>query len=106
MLETKKFQKRVENFVCEKCGAENIGKGYNDHCYKCLWSKHVDINPGDRQATCGGAMEPIAAEPRKTGRECIIHYQCQKCGYKYKVKSLPEDNFEEILKLVNKPIKD
>ena len=26
------------------------GNGYTNHCPKCLWSKHVDINPGDRGA--------------------------------------------------------
>jgi len=101
-MQKKKFQKRIEDFVCEKCGAFVKGTGYTDHCPECLWSKHVDVNPGDREAECGGLMEPIGVEVK--GGEYIIHYQCQKCGYKFRVKARPEDNFEEILKLVSKPL--
>ena len=56
------FQRRIENFVCENCGYEVAGTGYTNHCPKCLWSKHVDIHPGDRSAACGGMMEPIRVE--------------------------------------------
>jgi len=50
----KKFQKKKEDFKCEKCGREVIGTGYTNHCPDCLWSKHVDVNPGDRQSKCLG----------------------------------------------------
>jgi len=49
LLPEKKFQKRIENFTCEKCGLFVKGTGYTDHCPNCLWSKHMDINPGDRK---------------------------------------------------------
>ena len=52
----KKFIKVKEDFVCEHCGAEVKGDGYTNHCPKCLWSKHVDVHPGDRAAECGGMM--------------------------------------------------
>jgi hypothetical protein len=94
---TKKFQRKIEDFVCENCGAKIKGNGYTDHCPKCLWSKHVDINPGDRESDCGGLMEPIGAKIE--GKERIIYYKCTKCKYQHKVKVVPEDNFEEILKL-------
>jgi len=55
----KLFQKKKEDFICEKCGFVNVGDGYTNHCQKCLWSKHVDINPGDRAEKCQGLMEPI-----------------------------------------------
>ena len=48
----KKFQRKVEDFICEKCGTKNIGNGFTNHCFKCLWSKHVDINPGDVFLMC------------------------------------------------------
>lgn len=98
----KRFQKKKEDFVCEHCGAYVKGNGYTDHCPYCLWSKHVDINPGDRKSQCGGLMEPIAARPKGDGY--IIYYRCLKCGYIHKVKSSPNDNFEEILKLIHNPI--
>ena len=101
-MQKKRFQKRIEDFVCEKCGAFVKGTGYTDHCPECLWSKHVDVNPGDREAECGGLMEPIGVEVK--GGEYIIHYQCQRCGYRFRVKAAPEDNFEKILKLVSKPL--
>jgi len=95
---SRKFQRKIEDFVCENCGEKVKGNGYTDHCPKCLWSKHVDINPGDREADCKGLMEPVGAEIKN--QEYIIHYKCIKCGHKHKVKSALEDNFEEILKLV------
>lgn len=98
-LPSKQFQKRVENFVCEKCGQTVFGTGYTDHCSNCLWSKHLDIKPGDRQEKCGGLMKPIGVEIK--GGKYIIYYQCQKCGYKFRVKAADGDNFEAILKLVS-----
>ncbi len=102
-MQEKRFQKRVEDFICEHCEAFIEGSGYTDHCPKCLWSKHVDINPGDRKSNCSGMMKPMGVEIKRN--KYIIHHRCTKCGYKFKVKSAPDDNFEEILKLVNKPLK-
>ena len=48
------FIRKTEDFICEHCGREVRGNGYTNHCPYCLWSKHVDINPGDRAAGCGG----------------------------------------------------
>ena len=96
-MQTKKFQRKIEDFICGKCGTKVKGSGYTDHCPVCLWSKHVDINPGDRQSDCGGPMEPIGAEV-KSG-DYLIYYKCQKCGFSYRVKAVVGDNFEAIIKL-------
>ncbi|GIW69886.1 MAG: hypothetical protein KatS3mg101_0633 [Patescibacteria group bacterium] len=55
----KLFQKKKENFICKNCGYFVIGNGYTNHCPRCLYSEHVDINPGDRANTCEGLMEPV-----------------------------------------------
>ena len=63
----KKFNMIDENFICENCG-KNVSKlGYTarDHCPYCLYSKHLDINPGDRENTCHGLMKPIGIEKFK-----------------------------------------
>ncbi len=104
MLEEKKFQKKKEDFNCEHCGAHIKGTGYTNHCPKCLWSKHVDINPGDRKSECKGLMKPVAVTI-KSGKY-IIYYKCVRCNYTFKVKSAENDIFEEILKLAGKPIKN
>lgn len=93
----KKFNRRIEDFICEHCGAEVHGNGYTNHCPNCLWSKHVDVNPGDRAADCGGLMEPVGVE-LKNG-EYILLQKCKKCGHLRKNKVSPEDNFEEIIRL-------
>ena len=98
-MEEKKFQRRIEDFICEKCGKKVKGKGYTDHCPECLWSKHVDINPGDRKSKCKGLMEPISAEVKND--KYIIYYHCIKCGFKHRVKSTLDDNLDEIIKLFN-----
>ena len=55
----KKFTKRKENFICENCGHFVVGNGFTNHCPNCFFSKHVDINPGDRLCSCNGLMKPI-----------------------------------------------
>ncbi|MDP1743689.1 MAG: RNHCP domain-containing protein [Candidatus Amesbacteria bacterium] len=77
-MKSKKFQKKVEDFWCQNCGADVVGNGYTNHCPKCLYSKHVDINPGDRLNSCQGMMKPINIET-KDGGFVVIH-KCERCG--------------------------
>lgn len=100
-MPNQKFKRTQENFICDLCGAKIVGTGYTDHCPKCLWSKHVDIFPGDRQAKCLGLMTPQAVSLKQ--QKYIIHYQCQKCGYQFSVKAGKADNLDEIIKLSAQP---
>mgnify|MGYP000870713137 CR=1 FL=1 len=97
---SKLFSKNIENFICENCGAQVKGNGYTNHCPHCLYSKHVDINPGDRDCTCGSLMEPLQIE--KKGSELIIVHRCLKCGFVRKNKTSPEDNFDSIIAVMKK----
>jgi DNA-directed RNA polymerase subunit RPC12/RpoP len=97
------FIKNTENFVCEKCGQEVVGNGYTNHCPNCLWSKHVDISPGDRLNTCRGMMEPIGVD--KKGSEYIILHKCIKCGLEKPNKAVKEDNFQMIIQVSSEPKK-
>ena len=91
------FKRQREDFICEKCGAEVVGNGYTNHCPECLWSKHVDIHPGDRASVCGGMMEPVSVEV-KGGEYTIIH-KCVKCGYEKLNKAVKEDNFDLLVQI-------
>lgn len=95
----KRFQQKKEDFVCENCGYYVKGNGYTNHCPNCLYSKHVDINPGDRLATCHGLMKPIGFETK--GQEYTIIHRCLNCGFERKNKFSDKDNFEVLLKLSN-----
>jgi hypothetical protein len=57
------------------------GTAHRNHCPHCLWSRHVDDAPGDREAAewCGSAMEPIAVSVRGTGEWVLVH-RCTGCG--------------------------
>ena len=93
------FKRKIEDFVCGNCGQNVKGDGYTNHCPRCLWSNHADVNPGDRASGCGGMMKPSKTET--TGGEQDITHQCLKCGHEKRNKMSPEDNFEEILKILN-----
>ena len=82
-----------------KCGESVVGNGYTNHCPECLWSRHIDIFPGDRaaEADCGAMMEPIRVE--KSGREYTIIHKCQKCGLERKNKAVKNDNFQILLQI-------
>ncbi len=93
----RKFQRKIEDFVCENCGQFVVGNGYTNHCPKCLWSKHVDNNPGDRQNDCGGLMEPTEAFLKK-GEWVLIH-RCQKCREKRSI-FINKENNKKILESI------
>ncbi len=80
-LEKKLFTKNDSAFVCAHCGkqVEPLGYSSRNHCPFCLWSLHVDVNPGDRDNECRGLMEPIAVETDPKKGFVIVH-RCTKCG--------------------------
>lgn len=95
----RKFQRTKEDFTCEQCQTLVIGDGYTNHCPNCLWGKHVDVNPGDRAANCGGMMEPIAVQ--FSGGEYKIHYRCLKCKFERPNRASESDNREILDSLLN-----
>ena len=72
----KKFTMKDENFICDNCGMEVKKLNYTarDHCPYCLYSKHVDIMPGDRLNNCHGLLKPIGLEKFKQSFKII--YKC------------------------------
>ena len=53
-------------------GGKPAGTQHRNHCPNCLTSLHLDNEPGDRAADCGGQMEPVAVWVRKGGEWAII----------------------------------
>ncbi len=91
------FIKNKEDFKCENCGFLVAGDGYTNHCRECLWSKHVDIDPGDRLETCCGLMKPIGSDKRG-GEEVLIH-ECIKCGKVRRNRLSKGDNYDKVIAL-------
>ena len=96
----KTFQRTKEDFVCEHCGTSVIGDGYTNHCPNCLWSKHVDVNPGDRAQSCGGLMEPVRIEGSTPAYE-IVH-KCLRCDKEHKNRADLKDNLDAIINLAGR----
>ncbi len=94
---TKNFQRRIEDFECLHCGQHVEGNGYTNHCPHCLWSRHVDINPGDRLADCDGMM--AAVRIHKKGERYRILHRCEICGHEAWNQSAKKDNFDRLLAL-------
>ena len=95
----KKFRMLDEEFICENCN-KNVKKleyTARDHCPYCLYSKHVDINPGDRNNSCKGLLIPIGIEKFKNTYKII--YRCQKCHETHKNVMANDDNYDEIINL-------
>jgi transcription elongation factor Elf1 len=93
----KNFTRNIENFSCANCGQKVTGNGYTNHCPTCLWSKHVDCNPGDRLNQCQGLLEPIGVK-NKNSKYVLIH-RCTSCGTVRNNKVSKQDNFDAILAL-------
>lgn len=99
----KRFNMIDENFICESCGKEVSPLGYTarDHCPYCLYSKHVDIMPGDRSNSCHGLLEPIKIEKFKNTYKII--YKCQKCHELHKNIIANDDDINLIIELSKNP---
>lgn len=95
----KNFTMRDESFICEYCQREVSPLGYTarDHCPYCLFSKHVDILPGDRNNSCKGLLQPIGIEKFKDTYKII--YRCQKCNQLHKNIMARDDDMELIIQL-------
>ena len=104
-MKIKNFTEIDDEFICENCGKKVTKLGYScrNHCPKCLYSKHVDINPGDREETCHGLLEPIGLDVNSK-KGYIIIFKCQKCGMIRKNKVAEDDDMDLVIKLSAKNI--
>ena len=95
----KKFNMIDEVFTCENWGknVDKLNYTARDHCPYCLYSKHVDINPGDRMNECKGLLEPIGIEKFKDTYKII--YKCKKCNQMHKNIIANDDNMNLIIEL-------
>ena len=95
----KKFNMIDEEFICENCGSkvEKLNYSARDHCPFCLYSKHVDILPGDRKNECCGLLKPIGIEKYKNTFKII--YRCSKCHIIHKNIMANDDDMDKIIEL-------
>ena len=96
-----------ESFTCRCCGRlvtpGEAGTSHRNHCPCCLHSVHLDIEPGDREADCGGLMEPVAVWVRKGGEWAIVH-RCRICGALSSNRVAADDNPVKLMSIAMKPI--
>ena len=88
-----------EEFICENCHKKVNKLSYTarDHCPFCLYSKHVDCNPGDRANKCLGMLKPIGIEKFRNTFKII--YKCLKCEEIHKNIIAKDDNMDLIIEL-------
>lgn len=102
-------QSRNVGFCCLNCGAEVpplTSGSCRNHCPHCLYSLHLDVNPGDRASDCRGLLEPVAVS--YSGKKgWIIHHRCRRCGALRRNKAALEDavpdNYQLIIALARRP---
>ena len=99
-MENKRFKMIDEEFICLNCGEKVKPLSYTarDHCPNCLYSLHIDINPGDRKNFCKGLLKPIGIEKNKKSEFKIV-YKCEKCGEIHKNIMANDDNMDKIISL-------
>ena len=93
------FNELDEKFICENCG-KNVNKliySSRDHCPYCLYSKHVDINPGARMNECKGLLRPVGIEKYKNTYKIL--YICEKCGKLHKNIMAKDDSMAKIIEV-------
>ncbi len=95
----KNFTANDQGFICENCGrtVEKLNYTSRDHCPFCLYSKHVDIMPGDRLNECKGLLMPIGIEKFKDTYKIL--YTCKKCKKSHKNIMAKDDDINMIIEL-------
>ena len=96
-----------DSFTCKVCGrpvaSGGAGSRHRNHCPNCLHSLHLDDEPGDRAADCGGIMEPVGVWVRKGGEWAIIH-RCKRCGVLHSNRVAADDNPMKLMSIALKPL--
>lgn len=82
-----------------------LRRGYRNHCPSCLYSLHVDHEPGDRACPCRALMEPVALDYRP-GKGHVVVHRCVRCGFvrPNRIAAGPEqpDELEAIIRLMQR----
>lgn len=95
------------SFTCIRCkshiASASFGTRHRNHCPLCLWSRHLDEQPGDRSCPCRSPMEPISIEVRQDGEWAIIH-RCSGCGLIRTNRVAGDDHTLSLLSLALRPI--
>lgn len=110
-MEEKRFAMRDEGFFCAHCKKEVLPNGVTsrDHCPRCLYSMHVDKNPGDRANPCRGILRPISATPHPK-KGFVIIYRCEKCGEilrnKAALSGTDPDDMDRLIALTSNPMEE
>ncbi len=82
-------EQKAGGFRCSHCRQwvvinPLIGTANRNHCNMCLWSRHVDVQTGDRLAMCRGGMDPIGLTLKHEGfgrvGELMLVHECRGCG--------------------------
>jgi DNA-directed RNA polymerase subunit RPC12/RpoP len=108
-----------KGFKCSHCGNyvpvdRFMGTYHRNQCPYCLWSRHVDIQKGDRKSPCKGLMEPIGLTFKKEGRdkygrerkgELMIIHCCQDCQRISINRVAADDDPKAILAVFEKSLK-
>ena len=96
-----------DGFTCKSCGypvnPPLYGEHHRNHCNHCLASLHLDNEPGDREANCGGIMDPIGVWVKKNGEWAIIH-RCRICGHFSSNRIAADDNPMKLMSIAMKPL--
>jgi hypothetical protein len=99
--------KQPRSFRCNHCRldvpTDAPGTAHRNHCPNCLWSRHVDDDPGDRASDCLASMEPIAITVRKDGEWVLIH-RCNGCGTLSSNRIAGDDNPLLLVRIAVKPL--
>lgn len=102
-----KSRTESNDFTCVHCKSnvpiQAWGTRHRNHCPLCLWSRHVDDEPGDRACPCRSPMEPIGIEVRQDGEWAIIH-RCAGCGTLGTNRVAGDDDERSLLALALRPI--
>lgn len=98
---------RSDGFICKFCGwavsSEGGGTYHRNHCPNCLSSLHLDNEPGDRAAECGGIMEAVGVWVKSNGEWAVIH-RCKRCGEIHSNRVAADDSPIKLMAIAMRPL--
>lgn len=104
---SRKSRPDLQGFQCLRCKHavphQSFGTHHRNHCPLCLWSRHLDEEPGDRGCPCAQPMEPVAIEVRRDGEWSIVH-RCTGCGLLRTNRIAGDDRELSLLSLALRPL--